>query len=317
MPARACLTLATAMLSLLAACAKEPPRALGTLEWDRVTLPAPVAERIIAIDVREGQRVKAGEPLLQLEATSLASQLAAAEAAARQNQALLQELRSGPRREQIAQARAAVSAAEARQSEALANRKRIESLLESRVVAPGDADRARAAAEEAIAQLERAREALRELERGTRPEQINQGEAALQAANAQVATRRAALDKLTLIAPRDAVVDSIPWKLGDQAPVGAPLLVLLAGEAPYARIYVPEPLRAGLQVGSSATVHVEGIEDTWSGTVRMIRSEPNFTPYYALTGPDATRLSYLAEVQLPATAAQLPAGLPVWVEFPP
>ena len=35
----------------------------------------------------------------------------------------------------------------------------------------------------------------------------------------------------------------------------------------------------------------------------MIRSEPSFTPYYALIGKDAARLSYLAEIQLDKGAA--------------
>jgi HlyD family secretion protein len=48
----------------------------------------------------------------------------------------------------------------------------------------------------------------------------------------------------------------------------------------------------------------------------MIRSEPSFTPYYALVGKDAARLSYLAEIALDGKdAARLPAGLPVRVEF--
>jgi HlyD family secretion protein len=47
----------------------------------------------------------------------------------------------------------------------------------------------------------------------------------------------------------------------------------------------------------------------------MIRSEPSFTPYYALAGEDAARLSYLAEIQLDKSAATLPAGVPVRVEF--
>jgi HlyD family secretion protein len=49
----------------------------------------------------------------------------------------------------------------------------------------------------------------------------------------------------------------------------------------------------------------------------MIRSEPSFTPYYALIGEDAARLSYLAEIQLDKDAGELPAGLPVRVEFEP
>jgi HlyD family secretion protein len=45
--------------------------------------------------------------------------------------------------------------------------------------------------------------------------------------------------------------------------------------------------------------------------VRSVRSEASFTPYYALSGDDATRLVYRAELVLEgAGAADLPAGLP-------
>jgi HlyD family secretion protein len=71
-------------------------------------------------------------------------------------------------------------------------------------------------------------------------------------------------------------------------------------------------------VGSAARVFVEGRAGSLPGKVRMIRSEPSFTPYYALIGKDAARLSYLAEIALPAASAgKLPAGLPVRVEFGP
>ncbi|MEO6064257.1 MAG: HlyD family efflux transporter periplasmic adaptor subunit, partial [Lysobacterales bacterium] len=106
-----------------------------------------------------------------------------------------------------------------------------------------------------------------------------------------------------------------PYKLGDQAPVGAPLAVLLMGDAPYARVYVPQTLRADVKVGDRASVIVRGRAQTYPGRVRAIRSEPTFTPYYALIGDDAARLSYLAEIELDKTAAALPAGLPVRVEF--
>jgi HlyD family secretion protein len=46
----------------------------------------------------------------------------------------------------------------------------------------------------------------------------------------------------------------------------------------------------------------------------MIRTEPTFTPYYALIGKDAARLSYVAEIGVDANQ-DLPAGLPVRVEF--
>jgi HlyD family secretion protein len=156
---------------------------------------------------------------------------------------------------------------------------------------------------------------LLELEHGTRRERIAQGEAATRAAEAQASAQQVSLDKLTVVAPRAGRVDSLPYRLGDQAPVGAPLAILLAGEMPYARVYVPEPIRVDVKVGQAVRVFIEGRDEPVAGKVRMIRSEPSFTPYYALIGKDAARLSYLAEVQLDPGAGELPAGLPVRVEF--
>jgi len=133
------------------------------------------------------------------------------------------------------------------------------------------------------------------------------------AAEAQAQVQAATLDKLTVVAPRAGRIDSLPYKLGDQAPVGAPLAVLLAGEAPYARVYLPQALRNRLKVGDTVQVRLDGQERTYAGRLRMIRSEPVFTPYFALTGQDAERLSYLAEIGLGKEAADLPVGAPLQV----
>ena len=123
------------------------------------------------------------------------------------------------------------------------------------------------------------------------------------------------LDKLAIVETRAGRVESLPYRIGDQAPIGAQVEKLLAGDAPYARIYVPEPQRASLRVGDAIEVYVGQRQTPYRGRVRMIRSEPSFTPYYALTGEDAERLSYLAEVALGKDATALPAGLPVRVEL--
>ena len=299
----------------LAACSEDARQALGTLEYDRVTLPAPVAERIVSIEVREGQQVKAGDVLLTLERTRVQAQTEAAQADAQRQRDALDELQAGPRGERIAQARAAVAAARATARDADAALARLRPLAARRLVAAIELDRAVATSGAANAQVRLAQAALDELLHGTRDEQIAQGEAAVRAAEAQLQAQQASLDKLTVTAPRAGRIDALPYRLGDQAPVGSPLAIMLAGDAPYARIYVPEPLRAGVEVGDAVRVFVDGHEGALAGHVRMIRSEPAFTPYYALVGEDAARLSYLAEVALGRDAAQLPAGLPVRVEF--
>lgn len=299
----------------LSACKQASPQVLGTLEWDRITLPAPVAEKIVRIDVREGQQVAAGAPLLQLELTRTESQLAAVQAQAQQSREALSELQAGPRSEDIAQAKANVAAAQSQAVDARAYYNRLQPLGRQKLVAAADVDRARGAAGNAEAQVRAAQAALLALEHGTRSEQVAQGRAALAAAEAQAATQRVSLDKLNVVAPRAGRVDSLPYKLGDQAPVGSPLAILLVGDAPYARVYVPEPIRANVRVGQRAQVFVDGRDAAFAGHVRMIRSEPSFTPYYALSGRDAERLSYLAEITLDKSGADLPAGVPVRVEF--
>jgi HlyD family secretion protein len=302
-------------LALLASCAQKPPQVLGTLEWDRIVLPAPVSERIAEIIAREGQMVAAGDTVLVLESVRTHARLDAAEADVVRLQKAVDELRVGPRREDIDQARAKLRGAQSVATNAHQQLDRVQALVTRQALARAELDKSRAEANSADANVNAAQAALATLENGSRSEDIAQAEAAVASAQAQVDSISVDLQRTTLRAPRGGRIDSLPYKLGDQPPVGAPLAILLVGDAPYARVYVPEPLRASVQVGATGRIYVAGRKDAVTGHVRAIRSEPSFTPYYALNGDDAARLSYLAEIELGKDAASLPAGLPVRVEF--
>ena len=301
---------------LLAGCGDDALRAPGTLERDRITLPAPVAERIAGISVREGEPVAAGEELMVLEPERTAARGDAAAAELARARAALDEARAGPRPEAIAEARARVRGADGIATNAHSERRRVETLVSRQLLARAELDRARAAAVAAEAGAQAARETLAALEHGTRSEQVAQAEAAVAAAQAAVDTVTVDLARTRITAPRAGVVDSLPFEVGDQVPVGTPLAVLLVGERPYARVYVPEALRLHIAVGSAAVVRLQGDDAEYAGRVRAIRSEPSFTPYYALSGDDASRLSWLAEIELDVAAGELPIGIPVQAEFP-
>ncbi|KAB2897351.1 MAG: biotin/lipoyl-binding protein, partial [Dokdonella sp.] len=133
----------------LAACAKSPPQMLGTLEFDRIGLPAPAAERIIAVEVREGEAVAAGQILLRLDPTRAQAQLAALQAQAQRAREVLAEFEAGPRTQDIALARANLAAARAEARQAQAYYARLAPLQDRNYVAAADLDRARAAADKA------------------------------------------------------------------------------------------------------------------------------------------------------------------------
>jgi len=98
--------------------------------------------------------------------------------------------------------------------------------------------------------------------------------------------------------------------------VGGVVAVLLAEGAPYARVYVPQPLRVRLAEGARARVSIPSLEREFEGRLRVVSREATFTPYFALTQRDRSRLSYLAEVDVTSPGAlELPAGIPVEVRF--
>ncbi len=297
----------------LAGCARDsgPPALLGTLEWDRIAVPAEVSEPITQILINEGDQVKAGQLLLTLDPRRTQAQLDAAQADVQRLSAALDELQNGARIETIDASRAALARAQTTAANARIARDRAAAIRKQELNSQSDLDNANTALNQADADVNAARANLAELLHGTRPEDLAQGEASLAQARATVAQLLVTLSRLSVHAPRAGRVDALPFKLGDQPPAGASVVSFLVGNAPYARVYVPEARRPGLQQGSRFSIHVDGAAQPFTATLMRIRSEASFTPYYALSGDDASRLTYRAELVLDGEAARsLPAGVP-------
>jgi len=308
------LAAVTAAVTIFGCTAEDPPTLLGTLERDRLELVAESQEPVVEIAVTEGQRVVAGQVLLRLDPATFEQRLAQARAGVAQAERRLAELVTGPRREQILAARARLAGAEARLTAARREFERVADLVGRRLLPENDLDNSRAARDTAEADASAAREALLELERGTRSEVLDQAGAALDAARAQLAEVEVSTQRLTVRAPRDGLIEALPYELGERPPRGAPVVVMLADGQPYARVFVPEPVRASIAAGTEATIRISASERTWAGQVRYVASDAAFTPYYALNERDRSRLSYLAEVVLTQDEARdLPTGVPVEV----
>ncbi len=290
--------------------------ALGTLERDRIALSATTNEVVIDLPVAPGASVTKGTVLVRLDDTLQKAQVDKAEAEVAQAQANLEKLRRGARPEEVASARAKVVGAKSALAESQSNYERVLSLIKQKLVSHTELDKAQAARDSNEASLQSAQEALLLLTNGAREEDLTAAEAVLNAAKAILAMENKRLADLTISATRDGILDNLPWNLGERVTTGSPLAILLAGTAPFARIYVPEPSRVTLRAGETLPVHVDGLDRTINGRLRWISTEPAFTPYYALNQEERARLMYLAEVQLPDSEAQLPNGVPVQVELP-
>ncbi|MEZ5463632.1 MAG: HlyD family efflux transporter periplasmic adaptor subunit [Lysobacteraceae bacterium] len=290
-----------------------PPSRL--LDRDRITLPATQSEAVVELPVKEGDAVLAGTLLVQLDTRAQQARADAATAELNLREAALREAEAGARNETRREAEARLSGAQARSNAADKELRRVQDLVDRKLMAASALDTASAEARSANAELRQARAALDALRNGTRSEQLEQAHAAVNAAQAAVTQAEVALDKLSVHAPMDGIIESLPYRLGDHPAAGAPLAILLTGDRPYARIYVPESQRVGLRIGDELQVDVSGREPSITGRLRWIAADAAFTPYFALSGQDAARLSYPAEVALDDAAKDLPTGLPVVVHF--
>lgn len=292
-----------------------PYRVVGELTSDRIEITAESSEPITSISVAEGEPVEAGQVLIEQDAQRAAARLAEAEAVLGQAQARLDELVRGPRREQIEGARANVEGAtqelEFRQAELDRTRE-----VHARGLASPDAlDRAQAELDTAQATLKLRLAQLEELLTGTTVEELAQAEQAVRQAEARRDAAKVDLDRHTLRSPVDGIADARLFEIGERPNPGQPVIIVLAGTQTHARVYVPEAVRVDVKAGTAARIHVDGLAEPLTGRVRWVSTDAAFTPYYALTERDRSRLTYVAKVDIVEERDRLPDGVPVEVEF--
>jgi HlyD family secretion protein len=289
---------------------------VGTLERDRLELVAEAPEPILEIPVREGDVVAAGQLLVRLDPARLGAELARLEGERERAAARLAELERGTRHERIEAARARLEGARSRLRIASRELERMQELLARGVAAQSDLDAAARVQETARAERDAAAADYEEQRDGPTAEELAQARAALAAAAAAEEAQRVRLARLEVRAPVAGLVDALPFEPGERPPTGAVVVVMLADQAPWARVFVPEPIRARVHVGSTARVRVDGVERSFRARVRRVAREAAFTPFYALTERDRSHLAFEAEVELTEPEARaLPVGVPLEVEF--
>ncbi len=302
----------------LAACGKhsaESNRIVGQLASDRVELTADFSEPVVERPVAEGQFVTAGALLIVQDTARIDAYLAEARAAVGERRARLDELTRGPRQEQIDAVRASLAGARDDVEFRRVEYRRARDVHAKNLAAAESVDRAKAALDAAQAQFEVYEARLEELLAGTTVEELAQAEQRLLQAQASLRVLETDLARHRLTAPQDGIVDSLLIEVGERPQPAQPIVVMLTGPQPYARVYVPEAQRIHVRPGMAARIHVDGMDDVVKGQVRWIASDAAFTPYFALTQHDRGRLTYAAKIDLDYEGPRLPDGVPVEVEL--
>lgn len=250
----------------LGARRREKPLVLsGAIEARDVEVGSLLGGRVSKILVEEGSRVAAGTPILEFETDLIDLQVAQQRARIAQAQANVTKALRGPRVEEIASARAQAENAER-------ERLRWKSLLEKGVAPQQQYD-------SAATQAKTAREALLELERGNRPEDIAAAKATLEAEERQLGYLERQRAESVVKSPAAGVIESMELRRGDLVGPNQPVARMLEPSQIWVRVYVPEPQLGRVRVGQRAALKVDTYPNReFPGKVVEIRTQSEYTP---------------------------------------
>jgi HlyD family secretion protein len=260
-----------------------------------------VMGRVVRLAVKEGETVRAGQTLAQIDPVQARSETAAAAALI----SALEAEENGAR-DQVTLSRSELAAATARAEEAAKALARSQQLFEAGLLPPADKDAAVAASDTARAQLDAAKAAIARAEQS-----LTAAGRRVAQARAQALRARDILDKTNITAPIDGVVSRLQVREGEMVVIGVQnqpgttLMTISDLSAIDAEVKVAEADVLRLRVGQPAAVTLDAVSGgTFTG--RVVEIGASALP---LQGTGAAAREFRVVVRLDDSAPTLRPGL--------
>jgi multidrug efflux pump subunit AcrA (membrane-fusion protein) len=241
---------------------------------------------IVALHVREGDTVRAGQILIEIESREAGIQVQKTQAGVREATETLDEVDRN-----IRAAESAREAARANERLASTTFNRYQTLFARRSVSPQEFDEVRAKLEVASAERERAERLLQ-----ATTAKRKQALARIDQARADVSNARVNVSYAKLTSPINGIVTSRQTDVGHLATPGAPLLTIEENSRYQLEVAVEESRLGTIHLGEQAQLQIEALgTKELSGAVEEIvpASDPNSRSYIVKVG-----VPNLAGVQL-------------------
>nr|WP_318382277.1 secretion protein HlyD [uncultured Enterobacter sp.] len=294
----------------------EPLTLYGNVDIRTVNLSFRVGGRLQALSVDEGDAIKAGQTLGQLDRAPYENALLQAKANVSTAQAKYSLVTEGYRDEEIAQALAAVNQAKAAYDYAQNFYQRQQGLWKSRVVSANDLENARSARDQAQASLKAAQDKLSQFRAGNRPQEIAQAKASLEQAQAQLAQAELDLHDTTLVSPSNGTLLTRAVEPGSMLNAGSTVLTLSLTKPVWVRAYVNERSLSEARPGRDILIYTDGRPDRpYHGKIGFVSPTAEFTPKTVETPDLRTDLVYRLRIIVTDADDALRQGMPVTATF--
>lgn len=297
-----------------------PPGFQGIVEYEARTLAFELPGRIEKLAVDEGSELRPGDTIGRLDDTLETVARSVQEAQAKAVRARVDLLEAGSRAEDIKALKAEVTAAKA--SEKLAKRtlEREEALAAKGIGRPADLDAAASASSTATARRQEIEQQLARARRGARPEEIDVAVAEAEAAEAAMKAYDERILRHALRADHEGYVLEVHREEGEFVGVGSPIVTMADLARPYVDVFVPQGQIDEPAIGRAALVHVDAIDEAFSGHVEWIGRRTEFTPKFLFSERERPNLVVRVRIRVKDPEHHLRAGVPAfvtWAESPP
>ena len=288
----------------------------GNVDIRTVNLSFRVGGRVESLAVDEGDAIKAGQVLGELDHKPYEIALMQAKAGVSVAQAQYDLMLAGYRDEEIAQAAAAVKQAQAAYDYAQNFYNRQQGLWKSRTISANDLENARSSRDQAQATLKSAQDKLRQYRSGNREQDIAQAKASLEQAQAQLAQAELNLQDSTLIAPSDGTLLTRAVEPGTVLNEGGTVFTVSLTRPVWVRAYVDERNLDQAQPGRKVLLYTDGRPNKpYHGQIGFVSPTAEFTPKTVETPDLRTDLVYRLRIVVTDADDALRQGMPVTVQF--
>jgi len=294
----------------------QPLTLYGNVDIRTVNMSFRVGGRLASLTVDEGDAIKAGQVLGELDRAPYQNALLQAKANVSTAQAKYELAMAGYRAEEIAQATAAVTQAQAAYDYAQNFYQRQQGLWKSRTISANDLENARSARDQAQASLKSAQDKLSQFRAGNRPQEIAQAKASVEQAEAQLAQAGLDLQDTTLIAPSGGILLTRAVEPGSMLNAGSTVLTLSLTRPVWVRAYVDERNLHLAQPGREILLYTDGRADKpYHGKIGFVSPSAEFTPKTVETPDLRTDLVYRMRIIVNDADDALRQGMPVTLKF--
>ncbi|HIE8712166.1 TPA: secretion protein HlyD [Klebsiella variicola subsp. variicola] len=295
---------------------QQPLTLYGNVDIRTVNMSFRVGGRLASLTVDEGDSIRAGQTLGELDRAPYENALLQAQANVSTAQAQYDLMMDGYRAEEIAQAAAAVKQAQAAYDYAQNFYQRQLGLRASSAISANDLENARSSRDQAQATLKSAQDKLRQYRAGNRPQEIAQAKASLEQAQAALAQAKLDLHDTVLTAPSDGTLMTRAVEPGTMLNAGGTVLTLSLTHPVWVRAYVDEKNLGQAQPGREVLLYTDSRPDKpYHGKIGFVSPSAEFTPKTVETPDLRTDLVYRLRIVVNDADGALRQGMPVTVSF--